>query len=55
MNILTSLVERGGGVGATSEARSVGCRAGRERPGGGAAALAGVVEEGSDELGGRGE
>ena len=45
-NILTSLVVGGGGAGATSEARSVGGRAGRERPGGGATVLAEEAEEG---------
>ena len=35
-NILTSLGVGWGGAGATNEARSVGGRAGRERPGGGA-------------------
>ena len=54
-NILTSLVVGGGGAGATSEARSVGGRAGRERPGGGATVLAEEAEEGVGGLGGRGE
>ena len=54
VNILTSLVAGGGGAGATSEARSMGCRAGGERPGGGAAVLAGEAEEGGGGLGGRG-
>ena len=45
-NILTSLVVGGGGAGATSEARSVGGRAGRGRTGGGATALVEEAEEG---------
>ena len=52
-NILTSLVVGGGGAGATNEARSVGGRAGMERPGGGARDVAGEAGEGAGELGGR--
>ena len=54
-NILTSLVVGGGSTGATSEARSVGGRAGRGRTGGGATVLAEEAEEGVGGLGGRGE
>ena len=50
-NILTSLVVGGGGAGATSEARSVGGRAGRERPGGGAREQVGEAEGGAGEVG----
>ena len=52
-NILTSLGVGGGGAGAANEARSVGGRAGRERPGGGARDLAGEAEERSGALCGR--
>ena len=52
-NILTSLGVGGGGAGATSEARSVGGRAGRERPGGGAREQAGEAVGGAGEVGER--
>ena len=51
VNILTSLVAGGGGAGATSEARSMGCRAGEKRPGGGEVVLAGEAEGGGGPVG----